>query len=136
MISDRSLTAVNSPNFLVTFSNEMYGFDAGSAQGAKLRRMLSSDSIFPLQLERAERPRQLPARAFVASLAGDDLGPDARHRALCLGVVRRNREELLHRRLIGIDCGIAENILVDELLRGLVAVGVEHVVRRLGRHLG
>src|SRR5947199_2853249 len=82
-----------------------------------------------------ERPRQLHAGALVSSLAGDDLGPDARHRALGLGVEGRDREELLHRRLIGIDRGIAEDVLVDELLRSLVAVGLEYVVRRLGGHL-
>ncbi len=45
MLRDRSSTAVKSPNVLVTFSNEIYGFAWGSAQGAKLRRVLPSDFI-------------------------------------------------------------------------------------------
>ena len=36
------------------------------------------------------------------------------------------------RRLVRIDRRVLEDLLVDELLRGLVAVGVEDVVRRLG----
>ncbi|MNV85004.1 hypothetical protein D3C71_1789220 [compost metagenome] len=45
MLSERSSTAVKSPNFLVTFLTEMNGLEAGSAQGAKERLILPSDFI-------------------------------------------------------------------------------------------
>ncbi len=52
-LSDRSSTAVKSPNIFVTFSKEMKGLAAGSFQGANLRRKLPKDSIpFPYKPER------------------------------------------------------------------------------------
>src|SRR5436190_4554218 len=49
IVSDRLLTAVKSPNFLVTLSNWIYGLAFGSFHGAKSLRMLPSDFISPLR---------------------------------------------------------------------------------------
>src|SRR5262245_41786855 len=68
-----------------------------------------------------KKPRRRTVGAL-RSLTGDDLRPGPRHDALRLWIVRGHGEELLQRRLVRIDRRIVEDLLVDELLGGLVAV--------------
>src|SRR5689334_17709951 len=109
MVSDRLLTAVKSPNFLVTLSNWIYGLAFGSFHGAKSLRMLPSDFMIPtlrcfFKFPKRKRPRQLAAGVVSQCLlAGDDLGPGARDDALCLGVVWRDGIQLLRRLFVRID---------------------------------
>src|SRR5688572_22630787 len=97
MSSERSFTAVKSPNFLVTCSNVMYGLACVSFHGAKLLRMLPSDfmSRVPVPILRLLRRRRQEAGVVKRGqlLARDDLGPKAGHHALGAGVVRNVRKQ-------------------------------------------
>src|SRR4051794_35144743 len=86
-------------------------------------------SYFFASCPREEWSRQVAAGTMShCLLAGDDLGPAARDQALGLGIVGLDRIELFQGLGVRIDRRIIQQRLVDELLRSLVAVGVQHIV--------
>src|SRR5690606_30402897 len=127
MSSVRLSIATNSPNFFVTFWKRISGFWSGSSQGAKTGRLAGCAMMFPRHVKRPA-PWGAGRRVCPVSGAGLDLGPEPRHVAVDLRIPGRGCVEVRRRLRVRIDRGVADHVLVQELLRRLVAVRVVDVV--------